>query len=374
MDFIDLKTQYKQYQNEIDPLLFDVMSSARFIMGPEIKELEIRMNEYVGVPHSIACSSGTDALYLALMALGVGSGDEIITTPFTFIATVEVISLTGATPVFVDIKESDYNLDIDQIESKITPKTKGIIPVSLFGQIPDMDRINAIAEKHNLFVLEDAAQSFGALYKNRKSGNLTKIAATSFFPAKPLGCFGDGGMVYTSDDELAKIIRSLLNHGQSVRYMHERVGINGRLDNLQAAVLNVKLSHFEDEVDARQIVAARYKKILGDLPLKLPEMHAYTTRSVYAQYSIRIQNRDTVVQSMQNQKIPVAVHYPIPIHLQKAYNHLNYKKGDFPVAEKIASEIMSLPMHPFLKEEDQVIIGKGLKEAISETKSTNKML
>lgn len=363
MDFIDLKTQYKAYQSEIDPLLADVIQNARFIMGPELKELELEMSAYTGVSHAIGCSSGTDALYLSLLALGVQPGDEIITTPFTFIATVEVISLVGATPVFVDISE-DYNLNIDQIESKITPKTKGIIPVSLFGQVPDMDRINAIAEKHNLFVLEDAAQSFGATYKDRKSCNLTRIAATSFFPAKPLGCFGDGGMVYTSDDELAKTVRVLLNHGQTARYIHEQVGMNARLDNLQAAVLKVKLAHFEDEIEARQEVAKRYADLLSPLEVILPKIQPFTGRSVYAQYSIRVKNRDEVAELVKQQNVPVAIHYPIPVHLQKAYAELGYQKGDLPVAEKIASEIMSLPMHPFLKEKDQATIAAALKNAI----------
>ncbi len=363
MEFIDLKKQYALYRSEIDGKIQKVIESASFIMGAELKELENKLASYVGVKHAIGCASGTDALLLGLMAYGVGEGDEVITTPFTFIATAEVISFLKARPVFVDIDEKTYNIDVTQIESKITKKTKGIIPVSLYGQVADMDAINDIAKRYNLFVIEDACQSFGAIYKGRKSCGLSNIGATSFFPSKPLGCYGDGGMVFTNDDNLATKMRYLLNHGQVARYVHEYIGLNMRLDNLQAAILLAKFEHFEEEAEKRNNIGKKYSELLKDFVIT-PYIEKYTDRCVYAQYSIRVKNRDNVVKKLNEAGIPTAVHYPIPIHLQKAYGYLGYREGDFPVSERVSKEIMSLPMHPFLSEEDLIFITENVKKSL----------
>ncbi len=365
MQFIDLQAQYRKYQKDIDKNIREVLDSSRYILGPHIGELESKLAAYVGVKHGIACASGTDALLLGLMAKGVGAGDEIITTPFTFIATVEVISFLGATPVFVDIDPVTYQIDSAKIEKAISNKTKGIIPVSLYGQCADMDAINKIAENNGLFVMEDGAQSFGAKYKGRLSCGLSEIAATSFFPSKPLGCYGDGGMVFTDDDELALKMRQFSNHGQSERYVHARVGLNARLDAIQAAVLLAKWPYFEDEAKNRYQIGKKYNELFAGSNVVTPHIAEYTNRHVFAQYSVRVKNRAYVMETIQSADIPLAVHYPIPIHLQEAYGYLGYKKGDFPVSELTASEIMSLPMHPFLKDEDQQKIVETVKKAVS---------
>jgi len=363
VDFIDLKTQYQRDKQAIWERLSRNMEHASFILGPDVAELEKTLAEYVGVKHAIGVASGTDALWIPLLAYGVGPGDEIITTPFTFVATIEVISLVGARPVFVDIDPKTYLLDIHQIEKVITPRTRGIIPVSLYGQTPDMDAIQDIARKHHLWVMEDAAQSFGALYKNRKSCSLSDVAATSFFPSKPLGCYGDGGMIFTNDDALATKMRQIANHGQHVRYQHKYVGMNARLDTLQASILLAKWPHFEEEANARHRIGMRYTELLKD-SVVTPELAPTTTRSVYAQYTIRVKNRETFIARLKEQGIPTAVHYPMPLHLQEAYQYLGYKKGDFPQAEKAAEEVVSLPMHPFLTEETIHHIVKTVKQAI----------
>lgn len=363
MDFIDLKTQYQKYKDAIWQRLAKNMENASFILGSDVAELEKTLAGYVGMKHAIGVASGTDALWIPLLAYGVGPGDEVITTPFTFVATIEVIALVGAKPVFVDIDPNTYLIDINQIEKAITPRTKGIIPVSLYGQTPDMDALCEIARKHGLWVMEDAAQSFGALYKDRKSCGLSDVAATSFFPSKPLGCYGDGGMIFTNDDELAAKMRSLANHGQVVRYQHKYVGMNARLDTLQAAVLLAKWPHFEDEANARHRIGLRYTELLRDV-VQTPVLEPNTKRSVFAQYTIRVKNRDKVIEKLREAGIPTAVHYPIPLHLQEAYTYLGYKKGDFPMAEKAAEEVVSLPMHPFLSEEDQDTIVKMVKQAV----------
>ena len=363
MEFIDLKRQYSLYKEEIDSRIQKVIESASFIMGKELKELETKLADYVGVKHAIGCASGTDALLLPLMAYGVGEGDEIITTPFTFIATAEVISFLKAKPVFVDIDEKNYNIDVREIEKKITSRTKGIIPVSLYGQPADMDEINKIAKKHNLFVIEDGCQSFGAIYKGRKSCGLSDVGATSFFPSKPLGCYGDGGMVFTDNDELAEKMRSLLNHGQVARYVHHYVGLNMRLDNLQAAILLSKFEHFEKEANLRHEIGFKYNELLKDSVI-IPHIESYTDRCVFAQYSIRVKNREEVIKKLSDASIPTAVHYPIPIHLQKAYSYLGYKEGDFPVSERVSKEIMSIPMHPFLTDEDLKFITDNVKKSL----------
>lgn len=357
LNFIDLKQQYIKYKAEIDQGIADVVNSTQFIMGPKVSELERMLADYTGVKSGIGVSSGTDAILLALMAYGVKSGDEIICPPFTFIATAEVIALLGARPVFVDIDEKTYNINPSLIEGKINERTKGIIPVSLYGQIPDMDAITSIAGRHGIFVVEDGCQSFGAAYKGKKSCGLTDIGTTSFFPSKPLGCYGDGGMVFTDNEEKAGIIRSLLNHGQEKRYEHKIIGINGRLDTIQAAVLIAKFMHFEEEVKLRGVKASYYNEGLKD-SVVTPYIEACNT-SVYAQYSIRTGRRDLLSRFLNESGIPTAIHYPMPLHLQEAFKYLGYKEGDFPVSERVSNEILSLPMFPFITQDEQdYVIGR----------------
>jgi UDP-2-acetamido-2-deoxy-ribo-hexuluronate aminotransferase len=333
-------------------------------MGKEVDALEAELAAYTGSKHAISCASGTDALLLALMALDIKAGDEVITTPFTFIATAEVIALLGAKPVFVDIDEQTYNIDPSKIEAAITPKTKAIMPVSLYGQCADMDEINAIAAKHNITVIEDAAQSFGAEYKGKKSCNLSKIGCTSFFPSKPLGCYGDGGAVFTNDDELAKKIASIRIHGQTERYVHKYVGINGRLDAVQAAVLRVKLPYFDAEVKKRLELGARYIELLKDIDLITPFTKSDRT-NVYGQFSVCVKNRDEVMKKLGELGVPTAVHYPKPLHLQECFASLGYKNGDFPVCEKVSNEIMSLPFSAFLSESEQDEVAAALKKTLN---------
>jgi UDP-2-acetamido-2-deoxy-ribo-hexuluronate aminotransferase len=361
INFIDLQAQYQEYSQEIDQEIKEVCSSAQFIGGAKLQSFEKNLATYTGASHAIGCSSGTDALLLALMALDVKAGDEVITTPFTFIATAEVIAFLGAKSVFVDIDEQTYNIDPSKIEAVITENTKAIIPVSLYGQCADMEAINAIGEKHNIAVIEDACQSFGAEYKGKKSCNLSTIGCTSFFPSKPLGAYGDGGALFTNDDALAEKIRMLLNHGQNERYKHKYIGINGRLDAMQAAILNVKLKHFEKEVTARHKIGQRYSDMLFTCNVTTPYVKADRT-SVYAQYSIRVKEREKVTAALGEKGIPTAVHYPMPLHLQEAFADLGYKRGDFPVSEKVSEEIMSLPMSPYLSEDQQDYIVHALKE------------
>jgi len=353
--FIDLKKQYQSYKNEINSEISQVLESCQFIGGEKIAKLEDELCKFTGSKHAIACSSGTDALLLSLMAIDIKPGDEVITTPFTFIATAEVISFLGATPVFVDIDEKSYNIDPSKIEEKITSNTKAIIPVSLYGQPCDMDEINQIAKKHSLKVIEDAAQSFGATYKDRKSCNLSDIGCTSFFPSKPLGCYGDGGAIFTNDDDLASKLRMLLNHGQNERYKHKYIGINGRLDAIQAAVLLVKLKYFDKDVEDRAKIGKRYSNLLKSDSIITPYIKEDRT-SVYAQYSIRTPIRESIIEKLNQNGVPTAIHYPMPLHLQECFKYLGYKEGDFEVSEKVSLEIMSLPMSPFLSEKDQDFI------------------
>ena len=360
INFIDLQAQYQTYKDEIDKEVLEVFSSAQFIGGEKLNRLENSLATYTGAKHAIGCSSGTDSLLLALLALDIGAGDEVITTPFTFIATAEVIALLGAKAVFVDIEKDFYNIDASKIEAVITDKTKAIMPVSLYGQCADMDAINEIAKKHSLPVIEDACQSFGATYNSKKSCNLSTIGCTSFFPSKPLGAYGDGGAIFTSDDELAKKIKMLLNHGQNERYKHKYIGINGRLDAVQAAVLNVKLKHFDKEVGQRDEIGARYSDLLENADVITPKI-APTNTSVYAQYSIRVKDREAMVAKLSAKDIPTAVHYPVPLHLQVAFKNLGYKKGDFPISEEISTQIMSLPMSPYLTEIQQDYIADAIK-------------
>jgi len=360
INFIDLKAQYKAYQEEIDKEVLEVFSSAQFIGGEKLNSLENNLALYTGAKHAIGCSSGTDALLLSLMALNVGPGDEVITTPFTFIATAEVIAFLGAKSVFVDIDKDSYNIDASKIKDAISIKTKAIMPVSLYGQCADMDAINEIAEEFEIPVIEDACQSFGATYNGKKSCNLSTIGCTSFFPSKPLGAYGDGGAIFTNDDEIAEKIRMLLNHGQNERYKHKYIGINGRLDAVQAAVLGVKLKYFEKEVKLRDEIGSRYSDMLEKTDIITPKISEYNT-SVYAQYSIRVDDREAMVEKLTEKNIPTAVHYPLPLHLQEAFKNLGYKKGDFPVSEIVSTQIMSLPMSPYLTEDEQDFIVQAIK-------------
>lgn len=353
MNFIDLQAQYKKYKDEIDTQIHQVLDTSGYILGPKVAELEKNLAEFTGVKHAIACSSGTDALLLALMAYDIKAGDEVITSPFTFIATAEMIAFVGAKPVYVDIDEKTYNIDPAKIEAAITPKTKAIMPVSIFGQTPDMDAINAIGKKHNIPVIEDGAQSFGALYKGKRSCGMSEIGCTSFFPAKPLGCYGDGGAVFTDSDELNEKMRILLNHGQTERYVHSHVGINGRLDAMQAGVLNVKLKYYKEEMEVRQAVAKRYAEGLKNVIV--PHVDKDNV-SVWAQYCIRVKDRDAMIKKCGDAGVPTAVYYPIPLHLQNVFKNLGHKVGDFPVTEAVSKDIMALPMSAFLKEEDQKFV------------------
>lgn len=363
--FIDLKKQYAALQDRIGDRINAVLEHGQYIMGPEVAELEARLADYVGVRHCIGASSGTDTLLIAMMALGIGPGDEVITTPFTFIATAEMIVLAGARPVFVDIDPVTYNIDPAQVEAAVTPRTKAILSVSLYGQCADHDELNAIAARYGLTVIEDAAQSFGATYKGRRSCGVTQIASTSFFPSKPLGCYGDGGALFMDDDDLAEACRQIRAHGQSKRYYHPRIGINGRLDTLQAAILLAKMDRFEEEVAARHRVAARYDRLLAQqCPSVTPPRVLPHNTSVYAQYTIQVDQREQIAAGLKAQGIPVAVHYPVPIHRQPAYmafagNH------NFPVSERMAERVMSLPMGPDLTEEEQDRVVAALASVLS---------
>ena len=381
IDFANLRYQHNLYKDEIEDAILKVVRNCNFIMGDEAQELEKNLEKFAGVKHAITCSSGTDALLLAMMAIDIKPGDEVITTPFTFIATAETIAFLKAIPVFVDIDERTYNIDPNKIEEKITSKTKAIIPVSLYGQPANMDAIQAIADKHNLKVIIDGAQSFGSTYKGVMDSALGDIAITSFFPAKPLGCYGDGGAVFTNDDILAEKIKSLRIHGQTKRYYHKYIGMGGRLDTIQAAVLNVKLKHYKKDLALRQEVARKYTEVLREklegrsvkgYDIELPYIDDRNT-SVWAQYSIRIKPstfnlqsstslRDNLQTSLKEKGIPTAVHYPMPLHLQECFRYLGYKEGDFPIAEKISKEILSLPMNPYLSDEEIEYITKNLVE------------
>lgn len=347
MDFIDLTSQQARIRDQIDARIAAVLGHGQYIMGPEVTELEERLAAYTGARHAIAVASGTDALLIAMMALGIGAGDEVVTTPFSFIATAETIALLGAKPVFVDIDPDTYNLDPGLLEVAITDKTKAIMPVSLYGQCADYDAINAIAAKYGIPVIEDGCQSFGATYKGRRSCNLTTIGCTSFFPSKPLGCYGDGGACFTSDDELAKVMREVRVHGQDRRYHHPRIGINGRMDTLQAAILLAKFEIFPEEVEARQRIGSHYNQLLEDI-VKTPRIESFNT-SVYAQYTVQVENRDQMQAKLKEAGIPTAVHYPVPLNRQPALSC----QERLAHSEYAAARVMSLPMHPYLTD-DQI--------------------
>lgn len=351
MQFIDLKAQQDLIRPQIEINIKKVLDHGKYIMGPEVFELEERLAGYVGTKHCIAVSSGTDALLIAMMALGIGQGDEVITTPFTFIATGEMIALLGAKPVFVDIDPKTYNMDPEKIEAAITPKTKAIMPVSLYGQCADFDAINAVAEQHGLPVIEDGAQSFGATYRGRQSCGLSTIGCTSFFPSKPLGGYGDSGACFTDDDNLAKLMREIRVHGQDRRYHHPLIGLNGRMDTLQAAVLLVKLDLFDDEVDARGRIGTRYSDLLKAYSsLYITPFIAEGNTSVYAQYTLLSDERDRILERLKTAGIPTAVHYPVPLNKQPA---LLTNEFDLAVSETLSNKVFSLPMHPYMSKADQ---------------------
>jgi UDP-2-acetamido-2-deoxy-ribo-hexuluronate aminotransferase len=369
MEFIDLKSQYQASRDLINGRIQAVLDHGQYIMGPEVAELEERLAAYTGARHCITVASGTEALLIALMALGVGRGDEVITTPFTFIATAEAIVLLGATPVFVDIDPATCNIAPALIEEKITPRTRAIIPVSLFGQPADMDEINAIALRHGLTVIEDAAQSFGASYRGRQSCNLSGIGCTSFFPSKPLGCYGDGGALFTSDDELARAMREIRVHGQSRRYVHTRVGVGGRMDTLQCAIVLAKLELFDWELQQRQRAASAYDTLLlgADAGVR-PVGRREDRTSVYAQYTVVLEEgadtRAALQDALQARGIPTAIHYPVPIHRQPAYASLSSPDA-CPISVEMAGKVMSLPMGPYLSTADAQHVATSLLQAAS---------
>ena len=360
MQFIDLNAQQARIKAAIDANIQKVLAHGQYIKGPEVAELEQKLAAFTGAGHCIGVGNGTDALQIALMAAGIGPGDEVITPGFTFIATAEAVAVTGARPVYADIDANTYNLDPTGLEALITPRTKAIIPVSLYGQCADFDAINAVAERHGLVVIEDAAQSLGAAYKGRRSGNLSHIATTSFFPSKPLGAYGDGGALFTSDEALAERIRQIANHGQDRRYHHARVGLNSRLDTLQAAILLAKLEIFEDELARRDRVAAAYTEKLNAAGLDTtPVVEAHNV-SAWAQYTVRVPERDRVQACLKEAGIPTAVHYPVPLNRQPAVADPDAR---LPVGDAMAEQVMSLPMHPYLEAAQLKRVVEALAEA-----------
>lgn len=360
--FTDLATQYQQLKTIIDARIQQVLDHGQYILGPEVAELESTLADFVQMKYAVGVSDGTTALQMALMALNIGSGDEVITTPFTFISTAETIALLGATPVYVDIDPTSYNMDPKNVASAITPRTKAIMVVNLYGQCANFDAINTVAQKHGLAVIEDAAQSFGGQYKDKRSGSLATISCTSFYPAKPLGCYGDGGMCFTNDAALARQLCLIRTHGQSERYYHTILGLNGRLDTLQAAILLAKFPTFEAEILARQQVAKKYDNLLKGF-VAIPKI-APDCLSAYAQYTIQVKDRLRVQAALKKQGIPTAVHYPIPLHQQPALYVAQESSSTFVHAEQASATVLSLPMHPFLDAATQQYIAQALKEAV----------
>ena len=366
IEFIDLKAQYADLKQTIDARIQRVLDHGQYIMGPEVRELEERIEAYTEAKHCITVASGTEALLISLMALGIKPGDEVITTPFTYVATAEVIALIGAVPVFVDVQPDTCNIDPALIEAAITSKTKAIIPVSLYGQVADMDEINAIAARHSdIPVIEDAAQSFGATYKGRKTCNLSTIGCTSFFPSKPLGCYGDGGAIFTNDDALAKVIREVRVHGQERRYYHTRIGVGGRMDTLQCAVVLAKLDRFDWEIQQRIRAGDRYLKLLN----ALPSVRQLTVRNdrncIWGQFTVQVENREDVLEKLKLAGVPTAVHYSVPLHQQPAYRALCRISGNLKNAEFVAARVFSLPMHPYIDFATQELIVNAVSEAVA---------
>ncbi len=359
--FIDLQSQYRALQPQIQDRINRVLEHGQYILGPEVQELEAQLSTYTGSKHCITVASGTEALLISLMAIGIKPGDEVITTPFTFVATAEVVVLLGATPIFVDIERDTCNIDARLIESKITSRTKAIMPVSLYGQPADMDEINAIAARYgNIPVIEDAAQSFGAQFRGRRSCNLSTVGCTSFFPSKPLGCYGDGGAIFTNDDNLAQVCREIRVHGQSKRYVHTRVGVGGRMDTIQCAIVLAKLERFDWEIQRRLEIGARYNEFCDSAGIKRVVQRADRT-SVFAQYTVEVDNRDQLQGALEGRHIPTAVHYPLPLNSQPGYQHLCC--GDCtPVSKTLASRVMSLPMSPDLDPASQRFIVESIDQ------------
>jgi len=369
---VDLKSQYQKIKNEVDAGIQAVIDSTAFINGPAVKEFQAALEQYLGVKHVIPCANGTDALQIAMMALGLKPGDEVITASFTYVATAEVIGLLGLTPVLVDVNPNTFDLDLDAVEKNITANTKAIVPVHLFGQCANMERLMQIAAKHNLFVIEDVAQAIGADYtfsdgRRVKSGTIGTVGCTSFFPSKNLGCYGDGGAMYTNNDELAKKLRMIAHHGQSVQYVHDVVGVNSRLDSMQAAILNVKLKFLDEYAAARNRAAAHYDKALGGHPkIQIPVRAPHSTH-VFHQYTLKLNgvDRTQLREKLTEKGIPSMVYYPIPLHKQKAFASSRYKDGDFPVTEKLCSTVLSLPMHTELDNETLAYITDTFLEIIN---------
>jgi len=366
LQMVDLLTQYESIKDEINTSVLNVIRSGQYILGKEVKELEGEIANYLGCKHAVGCASGTDALQIALMALNIGSGDEVITTAFTFVATAETIALLGAKPVYVDIRETDYNINSQKIEAAVTDKTKAIIPVHLYGHPAPMDEIMAIATKHNIPVIEDTAQAIGAEYNGIKVGTIGAFGCVSFFPSKNLGCYGDGGMITTNDDALAEKARMIANHGSRERYRHSEIGVNSRLDSIQAAILLVKLKYLDTWNNNRRAAANRYTELLKHSPVTTP-VELRGSYHVFHQYTFRCGKRDALSEHLKKKNIPHAIYYPIPLHLQEAYTYLGYKKGALPVTETLTDEVLSLPMHPEITEEQQVYITDAIKEFYTKT-------
>lgn len=365
IDLIDLKSQYKVLKTDIDSRIQHVLDHGQYIMGPEVGELEVRLARYTGAQHCVTCSSGTDALLISLMALGIGPGDEVITTPFSFAAAVEAIARVGATPVFVDIQPDTCNIDPVRIELAISSRTRAIMPVSLYGQPADLEALGVIALKHGLVVIEDAAQSFGASYQGRKSCNLSAIGCTSFYPSKPLGCYGDGGAIFTSDDAIAKTLRELRDHGQQGRYHHINIGVNGRMDTLQCAIVLAKLEVFDAEIARRIDIGQRYLELLSQVAgLQMPVVRADRT-CVWSQFTLQTDRRESLICSLKRAGLPSAIHYPMPLHLQPAFRERCRIAGFLAYAEFVSSRVVSLPMHPYLDKAAQTVIVEAVVEAMA---------
>jgi len=372
---VDLRSQYLKIKEEVDKAVLNVIDSTAFINGPAVTSFQKNLETYLGVKHAIPCANGTDALQVALMSLGLSEGDEIITSSFTFVATVEVIELLKLKAVLVDVDPETFNICPKAIEKAITPKTKAIIPVHLFGQCSDMEPIMQIAVKNNLFVIEDNCQAIGAEYtfsngETKKAGNIGHISCTSFFPSKNLGCYGDGGAIFTNDDKIAQDIRSIVNHGMVVRYYHDHIGVNSRLDSIQAAILDIKLKHLDEYAKARNEAAAYYSQRLGISPkIKTPVKADFSTH-VFHQYTLIADgfDRNELIKFLTDKKIPAMIYYPVPLHLQKAYSHLGYKEGDLPITEKLSHTVFSLPMHTELEKEQLEYICDSILEFVNNKK------
>ncbi|BAI79646.1 aminotransferase, DegT/DnrJ/EryC1/StrS family [Deferribacter desulfuricans SSM1] len=361
---LDLKREMNLIGEEIDKAVKSSLKETRFILGPNVESFEKEVAEYLGVKYAVGVGSGTEALHLALRALGVGEGDEVITVPFTFIATAEAILYCNAKPVFVDVDEETMNIDVTQLENKITEKTKVIIPVHLFGNPANLDEVIEVAKKYNIKVLDDCAQSFGAEYKGKKIGSICDVSAFSFFPSKNLGCYGDGGLITTDDESVYNTLKALRNHGSFTRYYHEMLGFNSRLDDIQAAILRVKLKYIDKLNNDRIRIANLYRDRLSDF-VKI-QAENDNGQHVYHQFTIVSEKRDLIQKRLQEHEIASAIYYPIPVHLQKSFSKLGYKKGDFPVSEKLAEKVVSLPMNPFLEDEEVEIISSVVKNAVNE--------